>query len=554
MKHPPMLKLATLINNPGEPEVRSRYNDPKELRELGYNGLVIYETTALSGVESADSIESSELRRWVQHHIDHTSRLIDAATDAGLDVFLFYDTLVLTEQALHRNPTALACKNNPQTICPASDQAWDLSVNALRAMLRRWPQVAGVVLRFGDTDAPRLPHLVGNDIYSPHCSRCSQFGRADRINAAIRRFYELVVEQAGKRLIARAWNVRPNGLHDSAELAQRVIDALPGAPDDDRLILSFKFTQTDFWRFQKWNPASLLAGDRPILYELQCQRQFEGKGGFLNWQAGLWRDGHPEIADPEARGGLAEVSQRVNLAGLWAWVRGGGWGGPFIKNETWIDANVFAVPKLAEKPDADPAAIAQQWIERRLGTRKKAARELISAILDRSAQVTADLFYIGPFALQKSDPWHPNADWVQDDLVDAHALWRIIQRLPASAHDAVVEEKVRAARSLSRDRHELQQLVEGRAFRELEPLVATLMYAESLAEAMRDLVAGFVAFRRWRKHGQDADADTARRSLYHAQAHWNHHVQRVGPMPGVATPFREAGFWDLSQQMLGELG
>ena len=57
-----MLKLATLINNPGEPEVDSRYNDPAALRDLGYNGLVIYQTTALSGVESADAIESGEIR------------------------------------------------------------------------------------------------------------------------------------------------------------------------------------------------------------------------------------------------------------------------------------------------------------------------------------------------------------------------------------------------------------------------------------------------------------------------------------------------------------
>ncbi len=548
-----MLKLATLINNPGEPEVSSRYNDPKLLLDLGYNGLVIYETTALSGVESAETIESGEIRRWVQHHIDHAGRLIDHARDAGLDVFLFYDTLVLPEQTVDRNPTTLACKNRPLTICPASEQAWDLSVRALEATMRRFPQIAGVVLRFGDTDAPRLPHLVGNDIYSPHCPRCSQFGRADRINTAITRFHDLVVKRMNKRLIARAWNVRPNGLHDSVELAQRVIDALPGTPDDDRLILSFKFTQTDFWRYQKWNPCSLITKGRPIIYELQCQREFEGKGGFPNWQAGIWRDGPPEI-DAQARGGLASVADKVNLAGLWAWVRGGGWGGPFIKNETWIDANVFAVPKLAENPSADPLVIARQWIETKLGTKKKPARDLIAGILERSADTVRDAFYIGPFARQKADPWHPNADWIEDDQLDARALWRIIQRLPSHTLDEVIDEKVRASRSLSRDRHELQVLVASKAHKELEPLVGTLMYAESLADTVRDLIAGFIAYRRWKKSNDTADADAARRSLYHAQAHWNHHVQRIGPMPGVATPFREAGFWDLTQQFLGELG
>jgi hypothetical protein len=550
-----MLKLATLINNPGEPEVDSRYNDPRLLRDLGYNALVVYETTALSGVESADVIDSGELRRWVQHHIDHAARKIEEAQDAGLDVFLFYDALVLTEQAANRNPTALTCRNRPLTLCPASEQAWDASVRALEATLRRWPGIAGVVLRFGDTDAPRLPHLVGNDIYSPHCPRCSQFGRADRITAALERFHQLVVERMNKRLIVRAWNVRPNGLHDSTELARRVLDRLPGDPTDDRLILSFKFTQTDFWRYQRWNPCSLIAGPRPIIYELQCQREFEGKGGFPNYQARLWRDGAPEIETDQGRGGLATLDKQVNLAGLWAWVRGGGWGGPFIKNETWIDANVFAVPRLAEQPDTDPQAIAEKWIESEFGIKKKPIRQRLCEILIHSADAVRDGFYLGPFARQKADPWHPNADWIQDDLVDAQALWRIIQRLPNKDLDAVVDEKTRAAERFSRDRHDLQKLVAEHNLRRLEPLIGTLMYAESLFEALRDLCAGLVAYRRFKKSPQDtALADTARRSLYHAQSHWNHHVQRVGAMRGAATPFREAGFWDLTQHILGELG
>ena len=405
-----MLKLATLINNPGEPEVDSRYNDPALLRDMGYNGLVVYETTALSGVESPDAIESGELRRWVQHHLDHATRIIDAAHDAGLDVYIFYDTLVLTEQAVNRNATALTCRNRPQTICPASEQAWTQSIKALEATMRRWPRIAGVVLRFGDTDATRLPHLIGNDIYAPHCPRCSQFGRADRITSTIERFHDLVVNRMGKRLIARAWNVRPNGLHDSVDLAQRVMDRLSAPGDDepdDRLILSFKFTHTDFWRYQRWNPCSLLAGKRPVIYELQCQREFEGKGGFPNWQASLWRDGAPEIAPDRGRGGLAALDDQVNLVGLWAWVRGGGWGGPFIKNETWIDANVFAVPKLAEDRAADPSSIADAWIENELGIRKRTVRERLRNILTESSNVVRDVFYIGPFAEQKDDPGTP---------------------------------------------------------------------------------------------------------------------------------------------------
>ena len=100
----------------------------------------------------------------------------------------------------------------------------------------------------------------------------------------------------------------------------------------------------------------------------------------------------------------------------------------------------------------------------------------------------------------------------------------------------------------------MQKLAADRGLKRLDPLVGSLMYAESLAETMRDLMTGLVAYRRWRKSKDAADADAIRRALYHAQAHWNHHVQRVGSMPGVATPFREAGFWDLTERILSEVG
>ncbi|MEX0653584.1 MAG: hypothetical protein WDZ31_06405 [Phycisphaeraceae bacterium] len=544
-----MLKLATILDNPGEPPVQTRYRDPHELKRLGYTGVVIYESTALSGVESADVVTSGELRRWTLNQFDHIARTIDAVHQAGLAVYLFYDVLVLPADLVQRNVTALTCKNRPATLCPASEQALDLSAQALRATLQRWPDVEGVVLRFGDTDARRLPHLMGNDIYAPHCPRCSQLGRADRVVNVVSRFHELVVKQMGKQLIARAWNVRPQGLHDSLELAQRVVDRLPAA-EGDRFLLSFKCTQTDFWRYQKWNPASLAMGDRPIVYELQCQREFEGKGGIPNWQPPLWRDGYPETRDATEAAGLHGTADKVNLAGIWAWVRGGGWGGPFVKNETWIDANVFAAPRLADDPGLDVTELGQAWITQRLGIEDAALSRQILAILEHSPEIIRQAFYLGPYAKAKSDPWHPSADWIQDDMLDAQAAWRIVQRLNDAQLDELVQEKQRAVEQLSADRAGLQRLVSDRNHATLEPLVNTLVYAESFFETLRDLLAGLVAYRRYQKTRSAAQATIARQKLLAAQSHWNHHTQRHGAMPGVATAFREAHFWEITQQAL----
>ena len=552
-----MLKLATLLQNPGEPEISTQYKQPALLKSLGYNGLVLYSTTGLSGISSADDIADRELSRWVGQQIDEAARRVDEAVAAGLDVYLSYDMLVLPTSYVARHTDELCCKGTKEVLCPASETAMRKSMAALGALMQRMPRLAGVVLRLGDTDARRLPYLTGNDVYLPHCPRCSSLGRADRAVAVIEQAYDLVARKNNRRLIVRAWNVRPSGFHDSTELAQRIVARLPGEKSDDRLVLSFKFTQTDFWRYQPWNQPSLVCGDkqrggRPILYELQCQREFEGKGGVPDYQPPLWRDGLPEASDAE-RGGLAHITDKINFAGLWAWVRGGGWGGPFVQDEAWIDANVVAVPQLADNPNADTHAIARRWTKDRLGLNEPELAEAVCGILERSAEAARLAFYFGAFARTKASAWHPAADWVNDDLMNAEACWRIVQRIAEDQLDATIGEKERAANLISQDRHLLQSMVGDRKHPRLESLVNTLIYAESLYAAMRDLTAGLIAYRRFRASGLRDYADEARRRLFSAQSEWNHHTQRHAMLPGTATPFREHGFWELTQRVLDEV-
>ena len=548
-----MLKLATLIDNPGEPPAQTQYRDARVLAGLGYNALAIYETTAFAGIQNIETIDSAELRNWLVGRAEQITHSIDEAHAAGLGVYFFYDLLALPHDLVQADAADLTCRNRPQVLCPASDAAMDLSVAALETMLARWPAVQGVVLRFGDTDANRLPHLMGNDIYSPHCPRCSHMGPADRIIAVLDRFYELVVVRLNKRLIARAWNVRPHGLHDSVQLAEQVVPRLPGSSDDPRLMLSFKFTQTDFWRYQKWNPSSLHCGGRPILYELQCQREFEGKGGVPNWQAPLWRDGYPETRGQTDAAGLTALAGKLNIAGLWAWVRGGGWGGPFISNEAWIDANVFAVPRLADDPAIDMRDLARQWIDQRLNLADDAAvQPLVDLLLD-SPEMVRQAFYIAPAARQRSEPWNPNGGWIQDDLLDAQAAWRLIEKLTDAQLDEAIREKQAAAEQISRARGVIQQTLNNRNQAQLNPLVNTLVYTESLFEMLGDFVTGLAAYRKYQRHHNPGSAQIARQKLLAAQTCWNHHTQHHGSLPGAATALRQTDFWELTQQILSEL-
>ncbi|MEX0742207.1 MAG: hypothetical protein WD079_05365, partial [Phycisphaeraceae bacterium] len=433
-----MRTYAMILDNPGEQPHATRYRDPAVLRELGYTDLIVYPTTGLSGLLGPDTLAQSDTRQWVSEAFDRVATTVREARAAGLRVHLTYDAPSLAAELVG---SASSCVNtSPTMLCPASDQLLEMSGQCLEALISEISDVDGIVLRLGDNDATKLHYLVGNDIYAPHCARCAGMGRADRLEKFINFYYDLVVRRLGRDLIVRAWNVKPNGMHDNVDLCQRLVKRLP---IDDKLILSFKFTQTDFWRYQKWNESSLVCGDRPIIYELQCQREFEGKGAVPNYQVPLWRDGMTEI---EGAIGLSQAVKQANVVGLWAWVRGGGWRGPYVtpENEAWIDANVVAVPQLAKDPEADPGTLAKQWIAERLKVTETPLAEALLDTLLSSPQTVLETFYIGPYARNRVDPWHPAADVIQDDQIDADAAWNLIRRLAADSLDEAVAEKTAA--------------------------------------------------------------------------------------------------------------
>jgi len=537
-----MLVLATILDNPGEPRADTRFRDPHLLRRLGYNGLVLYRTTALSGLLNPDTLAAGEYRRWVTELYDSVEQTISQARAAGLDVYLFVDAPALASELVG---SAMTCVRESRTLCPASDELLDMTGQCIEAMIARFPDIAGIVLRLGENEAHRTPFMEGNDLYSPHCPRCSPLTKIDRLARFINYYHDLIVERLGRKLIVRAWNNRPGGVHDLPDLAGELEPRLPA--DRDNLVLSFKFTQTDFWRYQRWNASSLQFGDRPIIYELECQREYEGKGAMPNYQPPLWRDGMPEVAPTM---GLAEAAGRVNLVGLWAWARGGGYGGPYLgpEAETWIDANVVAVPQLAKDPKANLDDLAQRWIAERLECDDPAAAEAIHAALTNSTETARQMFYIGPFAAQRPDPWHPAGNFILDDLIDAEAGWRIMQRLGEADLDEAVAEKQRAVERLARDRRAMQQTANGLGEQLGQILVHQMEYAEALAETLHDLLAAMVAYRRRQRRRDPTHVRATLDAVNRCQTHWNHH-QRYANFRGTASAFRSDNLWDFTQRI-----
>ena len=539
-----MRSFAMILDNPGEQPHHTRYRDPKELRELGYTDLIIYPTTGLSGLLGPDTLTSPDVRRWVADQYDAVQATITGAQIAGLKCWVVYDAPALATELVGSAMTL--APEQPLVLNPGSDELLDMCGQCLQALLSRIEGIDGVVLRLGDSDAHKVGYLLGHDIYQPRGGAADEISRADRLVKFITYFHDIVANKLGLSLMVRGWNIRPGGMHDDADLCKSVVQQLPV---DDKLILSFKFTQTDFWRFQKWNESSLVCGDRPIVYELQCQREFEGKGAIPNYQVPIWRNGMHETQGAQ---GLADVADRVNLFGLWAWVRGGGWRGPYVREgaEMWIDANVAAVPKLAADPKANPEQLAREFITDRLNVTDEQAVQVIADILNTSAQSALELFYVGPYAQLKRDVWFPGGQVIQDDQVDAEALWSLLRQLPDRVLDEVLAEKQAAEKRIAEQRQGLQRVSDQIESPLRERLIDSLDYTLTFAQTLRQLTKALIAYRRFQQNKSDASlAAAAEQAVRAAQTFWVHHTQRIAGRGGVSA-FDSDNLWDFSQQLI----
>ncbi len=553
--------LATNVRNPAEPVPAGGEVRPGEAAALGYGGVVLFETIALLGLTDPTAAPDEDTRQWAEKLGEEVDAKVAEAVEAGLVVYLCTDAPALPRWQVRDRPDRFTCRRRDEVLCPGREAMVTACVAQGEALLDRWPEAAGLVLRLGDSDVGKVPHLVGSDVYAPRCGRCEPIGAAQRVLDLTRGFHAAVVGKRNKKLILRAWNLADGYMHEDPAVAAEVAAGLPGSPGDGTLILSFKHTAGDFRRDRSWNASSLAVGRWPVLYELQCQREYEGKGGIPDWLVPLWSDGDPKAppvppgqADGFApAGGLVEAAKRVNLAGVMSWVRGGGWGGPFASEATWVDANAWAVPRLVEavfRGEEDAAAgLGVAWAKERLGLGEDAAAA-VAEVLDASTEMVRQAFYFrtGHAPAPAEAASRPaTSRWVSDDLVDVDKLAQLVDRLPDELLDASVAAKAEAAATATRLRLRLGEAASeasGADARKLKPLVSTLVYTESLFRCFHHLTAGLVARRRHREKPMPASADVAQKLLQAAVSDWLHHTQRHANASGTATAFREVGLFE----------
>lgn len=338
----PVVIMDMVHHNPGEPLTKSIFTEPQLLQQYGYKAQVINDFKFAHAALTFDKLnpnifpQGSAERKWALEAAAQVRSNIVKAKAAGLQVYYFTDIIVLPKRlvALYRDEI---CDKNGK-ISFERPKTLEIHKVMLDELFATFPDLDGLVIRTGETYLDNVPYHTGNNPITN-----AEESHVKIINL----LREQVCNKFNKKVFYRTWSF--GGLHDDPNYYLSVTNHIQPHPN---LVFSIKHTLGDYHRTFDFNP-TLTLGKHPQVVEVQCQREYEGKGAYPNYVMDGVINGFEEYAKNKPQKGfksLNDIKSSPNFKGVFSWSRGGGWVGPYIKNELWIRLNTYVISHWAANP------------------------------------------------------------------------------------------------------------------------------------------------------------------------------------------------------------
>jgi len=443
---PHRLLLDMVYHNPGDIPFVTRFSNPGELASLGYTGQVCKNLntaldfdTILPGLFPANSAE----REWLDEQAKAKDAELQAAMRAGIEILYHTDLFVLPKLVVEKLRGEI-CDPVTGRIDALRPRTMELHRELLAALFARYPGIGGLMIRVGETYLFDTPHHAGNTAVPLHDPAVGREAQIERFVALLQFLREEICVRHNKKLIHRTWDYFTDRFHADPEFYLAVTDAIEPHP---HLIFSIKHTGSDFFRASHANKC-LGIGRHPQIVEVQCQREYEGKGAIPCYIARGVVDGFDE--HPQ-KTGLRHWSATPQYAGLFTWTRGGGWFGPYLRDEFWPELNARVLAAWHASPDTDEATLFEQVCANAYGLDSQSQ----SALRELSI-LSEDVILHGRYCLAAAEiegfRYEATNLWMRDDrlggigqLADTFAALEASGRL-----DEAVEEKRHAAELAAR--------------------------------------------------------------------------------------------------------
>jgi len=347
--------IADMVhNNPGETPYTSKFNNPDVLNEMGYNGKTYFIFLSPQLAVNWDKVDPDILpvgspdRQWVDAKAAQIHTLYGEMKKKGQNVYCMSDLILFPKRLIEKY-------GMQKTFSDPRDPQTEKYLRILvREMFTQFPELDGIFVRIGETYLHDAPYHKGG---------IQNQRDADKtIIPLMNILRDEICVKLNKKLIFRTWW----SFDISTETYMKVNDAIE---PHDNLTISIKHCEGDFHR---GNPFSkvLGIGRHKQLVEVQCAREYEGKGAYPDYVANGVINGFEEHAALRKAAKIASIkdlAERFPLfKGMWTWSRGGGWEGPYIGNELWPELNAYVLSQWGNNTNESEEVIFNRFATEKL--------------------------------------------------------------------------------------------------------------------------------------------------------------------------------------------
>jgi hypothetical protein len=328
--------LDMVHHNPGEPLFVTKFNHPSLLKSWGYTGQCpkFYLQTAIT----YDRFDPTLLQRGSVERVwsDKMAAFIDErlaeAKASNFPLYPFTDVLVVPKSLLEKYGDQMKTNGQLSILRPMTQTVLREQVAEI---FERFPGLAGITIRFGETFLQDTPYHAGG---SPASS-------IEEHQTLINLLRDEVCVKRNKLLIYRTWSWGGINLHTDPATYLKVTDAIE---PQSNLVFSIKHTNGDFVRGIPFNQTLGIGKHRQIV-EVSCnQAGVYGKNAHPYYIGQGVIEGWEEMGDRKK--GLRDLVGSKQFAGVWTWTAGDGWGGPYRTNEFWVDLNAYVISRFGQQP------------------------------------------------------------------------------------------------------------------------------------------------------------------------------------------------------------
>lgn len=403
------MNMQFIINmvhdNPGEPPFCTEFRKPKKSIEYGFNTQVFRYcgTTVSLKKMGEDFFESDQEKEWLRTEQQRAGIEVSAAHKAGLMTMTHMDLFVLPKKLVEKYRDEICDERGKISIFRRKTK--EIYRVLFDELFELYP-MDGLIIRVGETYLHDTPYHAGNGAVT--------YGDKDleqRIFVELLEFLrQEVCVRHGKYLIFRTWDCFPDRFHSNPEYYLEVTDKVQ---EDERLIFSMKHTALDFWRRVKFNPCIGRGKHRQVI-EVQCQREYEGKGAYPSYVMSGVINGFPEMLEKK---GLRDVVDNPLVCGIFAWPRGGGWYGSYLQNEFWCDLNTYVIAAYAGNPHRTEEEIFLEYACKKMCMDLENARKFYTLCTERIPEAIMRGRYIEAYDAALHEEAAPCENWIRDDRI-----------------------------------------------------------------------------------------------------------------------------------------